>query len=177
MTWEQFVWCMEVVHSRAFRGKYGLSPISAIGSAAAPLAAAVLGMAYMQGNPDISDDVLSGLAALAALPFLLFNVVVPDEGDVVLLPFIDSANHLEEADSSIQYDPLKGVFILSVGPKCLVREGDETQLYISYGPRSDCELLLNYGFLPGVSSSDADNESSRDDYRRRLTEEYFKRGL
>ena len=177
MTWEQFEWCMEVVHSRAFRGKYGLSPIRSIGSAAAPLAAAVIGMSYMQGNPDISDDVLSGLAALAALPFVVFNLIAPDEGDVVLLPFIDSANHLEEADSSIQYDPLKGVFSLSVGPKCHVRVGDETQLYISYGPRSDGELLLNYGFLPGVSSSDVDDDISRDAYRRRLAEEYVKRGF
>ena len=176
MSWEQFEWCMEVVHSRAFRGNYGLSPIRSIGAAAVPLAVAAIGMSYIQGNPAISDAVLIGLGALAASPFLV-NLVFPDKGEVVLLPFIDSANHLEEVDSSIQYNPLGGVFSLSVGPKCLVAEGSETQLYISYGPRSDGELLLNYGFLPGVSSSDVDNESSKDAQRRKLSEEFVKRGL
>lgn len=176
MSWDQFQWCMEVVHSRAFRGNYGLSPFRTIFSAAAPIAAAAIGIAYIQGNPDISDSVLLGLASLAISPFLV-NVAVPDKGDVVLLPYIDSANHLEEADSAIQYDPLGGVFSLSVGPKCLVREGTEAQLYISYGPRSEGELLLNYGFLPGILSSDIHDESANDAHRRKLAQEFVKAAL
>mmetsp|Transcript_10886 Transcript_10886/g.16051 ORF Transcript_10886/g.16051 Transcript_10886/m.16051 type:complete len:371 (+) Transcript_10886:115-1227(+) len=160
VSWEQFEWCMEVVHSRAFRGTYGLSSMRTIVSAAAPLIAALLGWFYIQGNADYSDSVLLGLGALSASP-LLIDTVSPDQGEVVLLPLIDSANHLEEADSKIEFDPLKGVFSLSVGPKCLVEstkgEG-QFQLFISYGPKSNSELLLNYGFLPGVSSGNADDE-------------------
>lgn len=127
----------------------------------------------MQGNPDISDTILLGLAALAVSPFVLNNIF-PDKGEAVLLPLIDSANHLEEADSSIQYDPLGGAFSLSVGPKCLVAEDDsETQLYISYGPKSDGELLLNYGFLPGMPSASDDEDSERN----LLTQELLKRRM
>ena len=187
MTWEQFEWCMEVVHSRAFRGNYSTGSMQSMAtSAAAPLIAAAVGMAYMQGNPNINDAVLLSLGAFATVPLLWNALLRKDDdaaaedgggGEVVLLPLIDSANHLEGADSGIQYDPLRGVFSLSVGSKCFVREGDATQLYISYGPRSNGELLLNYGFLPGVSfSSHDDNESFRDAYRRRLAEEYSKRG-
>ena len=180
MTWDQFQWCMEVVHSRAFRGNYGLSSIRSLLSAVPSLASIAIGMAYIQGNPNVQDSVLFGLAAIAASP-LLFNLVAPDPGEVVLLPFVDSANHLQDADSSIQYDPLAGIFTLSVGSKCLVQErGDDArtmQLYISYGPRSDGELLLNYGFLPELSTSNGNDESSRDDYRLSLTEAFIQRSL
>jgi hypothetical protein len=172
MSWEQFEWCMEVVHSRAFRGNYGLSPVRSIASAAAPLISAIVGWTYIQGNPDIADSVLLGLAAFAVSP-LLIGQVFPDKGEVVLLPLIDSANHREEADSSIQYDPLGGAFSLTVGSKCLVPEGSDTQLYISYGPKSDAELMLNYGFLPGVSCA----EDNDDVQRSQLTDEFTKRSL
>ena len=176
MSWDQFEWCMEVVHSRAFRGNYGLAPLRSIFSAVAPIAAAVIGVAYIQGNPDVHDSVLLGLAALAISPFLV-NLAMPTKGDVVLLPYIDSANHLEEADSSIQYDPLGGVFSLSVGSKCLVRERAGTQLYISYGPRSEGALLLNYGFLPGLLPSNVDDETSNDAQRKTMAEEFAKTSL
>lgn len=173
ISWEQFEWCMEVVHSRAFRGNFGLSSMRTIASAAAPLLAGLLGWLYIQGNIDYSDSVLLGLGALSVSP-LLIDAVSPDLGEVVLLPLIDSANHLEEADSKIEYDPVKGVFSLSVGPKCIVKgekgEGD-SQLFISYGPKSDSELLLNYGFLPGVSSGNADNNEERD----LMTKEFLRR--
>lgn len=172
ISWEQFEWCMEVVHSRAFRGNFGLSSMRTIASAAAPLIAAFLGWLYIQGSADYSDSVLVGLAALASSP-LLINGVSPDEGEVVLLPLIDSANHLEEADSKIEYDPIKGVFSLSVGPNCLAdseKYEGKPQLFISYGAKSDSELLLNYGFLPGVASVDEDDKQ-----RELLTKEFLNR--
>lgn len=181
LTWDQFEWAMEVVHSRAFRGDYGLSTVQSIGSAAAPLAALVLGAAYMQNNPDISNIVLAGLAVLATAP-LVANTLLgggSSSGEVVLLPLIDSANHLEQADSSIQYDPVGQVFSLSVGSKCLVKEegDDSTQLYISYGQKSDAELLLNYGFLPGAASADCgQDDATSDKLRRQLTTEFLSRG-
>lgn len=169
MTYEQFEWSMEAVHSRAFKGQYGINPIRNIWSVGAPLGAALGCVKTLQ------DDVLFGfdntvfaLLALAASPLLL-NLVFPDQGDVVLLPLIDSANHLESADSSISFDPLEGTFSLEVGPNCIVTEEDsKSQLYISYGPKSDLELLLNYGFLPSVPCSDGEDEASRDAQRRQL---------
>ena len=174
MSWEQFEWAMEVVHSRAFCGNFGISSPSIV-SAAAPVAAAAVGIVYLQDNADPSDIVLLGLALLGAMPALL-SFAFPDKGNAVLLPLIDSANHVETADSSIEYNPLAKTFTLNVGPKCLVQEdGGETQLYVTYGPKSDAELLLNYGFLPGVPCSDGDDEAARDSQRARLAEAFVRR--
>ena len=41
-----------------------------------------------------------------------------------VLPLIDSANHLQEADSVIEFDPAVDGFVLSLGRKCLVKEVD-----------------------------------------------------
>jgi hypothetical protein len=173
LTWEQFQWCMEVVHSRAFRGTYGLSPLRSIGSTVVPIAAAAMGMVYMQGNPNVQDSYLVTLAAISILP-ILFNVIAPDKGEAVLLPFIDSANHLEGVSSSIQFDPLRKEFNLLAGHDCFVHEENRTQFYISYGSKSDKELLLNYGFLPGLKSSDFEYDSD-DAIRRKLAKIFIEK--
>ena len=41
-----------------------------------------------------------------------------------MLPLIDSANHLQEADSVIEFDPAVDGFVLSLCRKCLVKEVD-----------------------------------------------------
>ena len=164
MSWEQFQWAMEVVHSRAFRGNFGTDAkdssivSSLLPAILPPLGAAVAGWVYVQNNPYPSDIVLAGLAAVAILP-LGFNLLTSSSNppSAVLLPMIDSANHKEDADSSIAYDPLTKCFQMSIGPQCLTtlqEQPDLQQLCISYGKRSDVELLLNYGFLPGETCAD-----------------------
>jgi hypothetical protein len=168
MSWEQFEWAMEAVHSRAFRGDFGTgNGLINVASVVAPSAAAIAGWTYLQDKADPNDFVLLGLALTAAVPALLNTLGDNKGGDAVLLPLIDSANHRESADSSIEYDPLKGTMSLSIGPKCLVKEeGGETQLYVSYGPKTDAELLLNYGFLP---------DSRHDAERKHLAESFIRR--
>lgn len=142
ISWEAFAWAMEVVHSRAFRGTKETN----LASLAVPVVAAVAGKLYMTDNPDISPLVLGALAAVAAMPVVAS--LVTHQQSAVLLPLIDSANHLESADSSIDFDPLSRSFQLTIGPLCV---DQDSQLFISYGSKSDAELLLNYGFLPSVS--------------------------
>lgn len=170
-SWEQFQWGMEVVHSRAFRGASTKTSSISLLSLAAPVVAGVAGFVYSSNNPVPSDVVLIGLAAIGALPVFL-NLVSPDkQQSAVLLPLIDSANHLETADSSIDFDPLKKAFQLSVGPRCL--DPLTRQLYISYGTnKPDSELLINYGFLPNVPPS---NGMSNDEYRSKLAQEFHAR--
>jgi len=184
MTLEQFQWAMEVVHSRAFKGNFGISTTSTkddsnlvstvLPTLLPPLGAAIAGYAYLQMNPLFPDDkVLAVLALVAALPLVL-NVLKTSSNppSAVLLPMIDSANHKEDADSSIEYDPLSGCFQMSIGPKCLIPSTkDQLQLCISYGKRSDAELLLNYGFVPGVSSEKEPTEI----HRKRLAEAFVAR--
>ena len=114
-----------------------------------------------------NEAVLVGLGVAAVVPSVL-NVVSGGSPSVVLLPLIDSANHLETAGSSIDFNPLTGAFELSVQPDCIVAESDgKQQLFISYGPKKDTELLLNYGFIPGVRGSDSDAVGDNDSEAQR----------
>ena len=179
MTWPQFVWSMEAVHSRAFRGNFGpssgpltpvlgiiLSALSAIGSL----------VYYFQVANGVEDMVFYGLVLLSAVPSASI-LLSEDSSSAVLLPLIDSANHLNTAESTIEFSPLTEKFSLTAKPSsCFVDEGSKRQLYISYGSKSDAELLLNYGFLAGMSSSALASATSSSERRKALAAEYIRRG-
>jgi len=173
-TLEQFTWAMEVVHSRAFRG-FDQSLVSSLPGILAPVVAGAIGWAYFVGSAYPNEAVLYVLGILAVLPGV-FNIVLGGKKTVVLLPLIDSANHLESVGSSIEFSPLSGTFELSIQPDCIVAdEEDGQQLYISYGKKGDAELLLNYGFLPGVKAAAGIGEEAEDAQRRLLAESFLAR--
>lgn len=196
LSWEQFQWSMEVVHSRAFRGFTTATATAVKGgqgsntnvalSLAAPVVAALAGVAYYMTigsasteNEEFSTIVLAGFGIVAAIPLLL-NLINNGGGDssqsgstVSLLPFIDSANHLEGADSLNEYNPVTRCYELSVGPKCI--DPATRQVFVSYGKKSDTELLLNYGFLPGVDCADGVDDAARDRQRSALARAFCKR--
>jgi len=182
-TFEQFAWAMEAVYSRSFRGDI-VSNLSKqlISTIAIPLAVTAFGVNYLISNPAQGNDAVTiALGLLGFLPLVLNNLdPKQNDSEAVLLPFIDSANHLEKADTRILYDPLKGIFTLSVsGDDALVDDKDChgrkcTQLYISYGSKRDTELLLNYGFLTGVV---LDLNLETDVQRRLLIEGFRKRNI
>ena len=151
MTFEQFEWAMEAVHSRAFCGDFGMgsSPIPPWVTGAVPVVAAVAGFQYYNQNPDPSDILMIVFALAAAMPTIL-SLVNKSPPVAVLLPMIDSINHREEAVANIEYSPLSDSFLLTVNSNCFVVENEGTQIYISYGKKKDTELLLNYGFLRDV---------------------------
>lgn len=176
MTYEQFSWAMEAVHSRAFRGEFGAldagegGQLRKIASLLLPLSALTFGF-FAATDPGMNDYYLPA-AVVAASPVIL-TAIADQQGskEAVMLPFIDSANHLQEADSVIEYDPVKESFVLSLGRRCLVKEQDgRAQVCISYGIRSDSELLLNYGFVRGFSMEGLTDRSL---IRKRLAEAYL----
>ena len=172
MTWEQFEWAMEAVHSRAFCGDFGVGGggLPAAVNLGAPALSALACYVYFVQLHGQNDVVLVALAAVGAIPSLL-NLLRESPPMAVLLPLIDSANHLEEADSSIEYSPLTDSFDLKGGPKCLLEEEDgKQQLYISYGKKSDQELLLNYGFLKGTTYKVGEDATER---RKQLAEKFI----
>jgi len=198
MTFSQFVWCMEIVHSRAFRGTGDdgtaiKASEALLPSLVVPLLATAAGLAYslmwVRPGEEPSPIVLAVLAATATLPLVLHVFEKHRNSErrdsrtdtnydannssttMVLLPFIDSANHKEDADSRLEYNPVTDCFELSIGPNCI--DHATGQVYVSYGPKSDLELLLNYGFLPGCiydgSTTDVDG------VRATLASEYCRR--
>jgi len=187
MTYDQFEWAMEAVHSRAFRGDFGAlggegGPLRKLASLFLPFSALAFGLVYAS-DPYAVEQYFLPLTVVATAPVIL-TLIADQKGskEAVMLPLIDSANHLQEADSVIEYDPAVDSFVLSLGRKCLVKEVDDTgeraQVCISYGVRKDSELLLNYGFLRGVTVEGLDNvdeNDNRDEIRQRLAEQFLVR--
>jgi len=171
---EVFLWAMEAVHSRAFCGDFG--PTVSIGrtpilvSGIIQVLAITLGVQSLLSSTQ-QDGFVAVCTLVAILPIIVWNFVLGGGGDGVLLPMIDSANHLADADSRIEYDPFQDGFGLTLGRNC---QGSEGQVYISYGTqKSDSELLLNYGFLPNVTTEmEVDGKES---YRSQLAEAYTMR--
>lgn len=163
---------MEVVHSRAFCGNFGVNGGGAPNKLllSLPLLAGVIGYYYYVVIHGQNDLVLAGLASIAGIPALA-SIISKDSPVAVLLPLIDSANHLEEADSAIDYSPLSESFTLAVGDRCVVNTNGKDQLFISYGSKKDTELLLNYGFLQGLDLSGVDSDSRR----RKIAETFLSR--
>lgn len=162
---------MEVVHSRAFCGDFGVN--SGVPKAlllSLPALAGLGGYCYSVVLHGQNDIVLALLALIAGIPVLL-SALAKDSPAAVLLPLIDSANHLEDANSNIDYSQVGESFNLSVGENCIVDTNGKKQLFISYGKKKDTELLLNYGFLQGVDVSD----SSADVRRQKLAETFLSR--
>lgn len=203
-TLPQFLWAMEVVHSRAFCGDFGsLNPTNLIISLSIPLLATFIGYKslmdsytfYTTGYNEVIAILCAATAALVPLYYSQKN-----DKMAVLLPFIDSANHLQTADSSVEYNVFQDCIVLNAGPKCFVKskiatfQGDtkaaktETaQLFINYGEnKDDAELLLNYGFVNNNNDDDSgdiknysalsDNTTAnRDLVRKKLAEVFLER--
>ena len=160
---------MEVVHSRAFCGDFGIKsgvPKSVLLSI--PALAALAGYCYYVILHGQNEVVLALLAFVAGTPAFL-SAISKETPVAVLLPLVDSANHSEDAASMINYDQLSESFNLSVGENCIVDTNGKKQLFISYGKKKDTELLLNYGFLQGIDISD----SSPDARRKQLAEGFL----
>ena len=171
---------MEAVNSRAFKGDFGgEDALKKVSKSLIPFAAAAFALNYVQAGPFASDERLTiALLAFSCSPVIL-NFLSETFGvktmDAVLLPYIDSANHLEAARSNIEFNPLKGVFTVSVeGRNCIVEQKDgRKQFYISYGEKRDTELLLNYGFLQDMDTEGMDEE----EVRRSLAETFNSRRM
>jgi len=173
---DQFIWAMEAVHSRAFRGEFGGNVLQQLSEALIPFSIAALGLNYYLSDPLHTDDRITLVLGLVGFLPLLLKIIDQKRGngvmDAVLLPFIDSANHAQEARSCIELNPLKRVFTVSMtGRNCLIEDNGRKQFYISYGVKRDTELLLNYGFLPGISL-EGEEGGTYEAYRKRLVETF-----
>lgn len=75
------------------------------------------------------------------------------DGKVALVPWADMLNHSSEVETFLDYDKsTKGVVFTTDRP---YQPGE--QVFISYGKKSNGELLLSYGFVPKEGSNPNDS--------------------
>ena len=145
MTFDDFVWGCECARSRAFSGAY-------TGSAFNPLIYAftlLLVTAYVGLNLGTLEQAANG-AALVVCAAILRDFVLPKlfkTKKYVICPVIDMCNHKSVGTTAqVAYEFFADGYSLATeasGPT--VKNGDE--VYISYGSRSNDQLLQYYGFV------------------------------
>ncbi|KAK9133996.1 hypothetical protein Scep_013527 [Stephania cephalantha] len=75
------------------------------------------------------------------------------DGKVALVPWADMLNHSCEVDTCLDYDKSsKGIVFTTDRP---YQPGE--QVFISYGKKSNGELLLSYGFVPKEGTNPSDS--------------------
>eukprot|EP01041_Mallomonas_annulata_P010430 gene10430-21761_t len=145
ISYERFIWAMEMVMSRAFQGIGGLDDNQTIkkwGLLSGGLLLAAIITAVTATSTD--GQTISGVLGTAAMLSLLPATQQQTSSSCVLLPAIDSCNHSGSyPNCELALEPSAGGFVLRT--KVDIKEGD--QLTISYGERSNDYLLQYFGFV------------------------------
>lgn len=146
--WEDFVWAAETVRSRSFSGPYEGSDYEERLQQLVFLAALV--GVYLLSGAGPASNALNGTASVLCFLVLkdLYTQKNPNSLRYAMCPVIDLCNHTSRAESDVSYEYFLNSFSLTTNN--LFEPGD--QVYISYGKRSNDELLQYYGFvscLPG----------------------------
>jgi hypothetical protein len=141
ISYERFVWSVEVVGSRAFKG-VGISSSSfpLYGAASAALVSAAAFLSTMNGVGDIIPIALAVAGMVAPLPAVLQST----ETSCVLLQAIDSSNHRGAgAVCDIALDPTKNAFVMQANQDIAIGQ----EITISYGEKHNDDLLIYFGFV------------------------------
>jgi hypothetical protein len=148
-TWEDFVWGCDCSRSRAFSGAYtGQAFNPAIYAFTLLLVTAYVGL----GLGDL-EKAANG-AGVVVSASILRDFVVPKlfkKKRYVIAPVIDMANHQSvgaTADVSFEY------FANAYSLACTTTVPAGEQVYISYGSRSNDQLLQYYGFVEQDNPND-----------------------
>lgn len=138
--YDRFIWAMEIVRSRAFNGIGGLGKSNA--NIFGGLAGSLLGAAIISSQTvgETVPAVLGGLAVISLIP----AVLEARKSSCVLLPVIDSCNHNSiDQNSELALEPSKNSFVIRA--KENIKNGE--QISISYGERTNDDLLQYFGFV------------------------------
>jgi hypothetical protein len=148
-TWDDFVWGCECARSRAFSGAYtGQAFNPGIYAFTLLLVSAYVGL----GLGDL-EQAANGAGVVVSVS-ILRDFVVPKlfkKKRYVIAPVIDMANHQSvgaTADVSFEY------FANAYSLACTTTVPAGEQVYISYGSRSNDQLLQYYGFVEKDNPND-----------------------
>jgi hypothetical protein len=149
MTFDDFIWGCECARSRAFSGGY-------TGSAFNPLTYAftlLLVSAYVGLNLGTLEQAANG-AGLVVCASILKDFVLPKlfkKRKYVICPILDMCNHKSLSPSGdVSFEFFGDAYSITVSGQ--VSQGEE--VYISYGTRSNDQLLQFYGFVERDNSHD-----------------------
>jgi hypothetical protein len=144
MTWDDFVWGCECARSRAFSGAYTGSPFNPLVYAFTLL----LVTAYVGLNLGSLEQAANG-AALVVCASILRDFVLPKlfkTKKYVICPIIDMCNHKSVGSTAqVAYEFFGDAYSLATESGVTIQPGAE--VYISYGSRSNDQLLQFYGFV------------------------------
>lgn len=143
ISYEQFVWGCEMARSRAFSG-YG-------GNAFSPLSYAFLLLLvtiYVGLNLGTLEQAANGAGIVLSVN-ILRDFVVPKllrTNRYVVCPVIDMVNHQgTNHQCQVSFEYFQNSYSLTSDSSTNIAKGD--QIYISYGARSNDQLLQYYGFV------------------------------
>jgi hypothetical protein len=144
MTWDDFVWGCECARSRAFSGGFSGSPFNPF----TYIFTLFLVTAYVGLDLGTLEQAANG-AAIVVCVSILRDFVLPKvvrTKKYVICPIIDMCNHRSQigrTTATVAYEFFANAYSLattSVVPA-------NTEIYISYGARSNDQLLQYYGFV------------------------------
>lgn len=142
MTWKDFLWGCECARSRAFSGGYTGSPFNAF----VYVFTLVLVTAYIGLNLGTLEQAANG-AGLVFCASVLRDFVIPKffkNKKYVICPVIDMANHDSiRTSANVAYEFFTNSYSLSTTSAV----PSNSEVFISYGSRSNDQLLQYYGFV------------------------------
>mmetsp|Transcript_31311 Transcript_31311/g.52361 ORF Transcript_31311/g.52361 Transcript_31311/m.52361 type:complete len:678 (+) Transcript_31311:58-2091(+) len=143
VTYDEFVWAMECMNSRAFSGTYEGS--SAKERSALLLFTGVLTILWPLLDLGTYEQSISA-ALVVGMSILARDVIFSKVGTLkryVVCPVVDMFNHQSNSPADVSYNYFANQFELRAGRN--YRAGQ--QVFISYGKQSNDRLLQYYGFV------------------------------
>jgi Rubisco LSMT substrate-binding len=151
ISFEHFIWGCECARSRAFAGSYS-------GSAYNPnlyIFTLLLITIYVGGNFGTLEQAANGAGVVFAAT-ILKDFVIPKFLKVkryVICPMIDMTNHnSRKAQGEVAFEYFSNSYSLSIKSNTVLQPNE--QVYISYGTRSNDQLLQYYGFVESNNPHD-----------------------
>lgn len=154
--YDRYMWAMEMVRSRSFQGLgSGAGSVLIPGSIAGALLGAAAFASQQPNLGEVPPIILATLAAFTLVPTLLKS----QEKSTVLLPVIDSSNHCSNNPScTIDFEPSSSSFVMTA-----LRDTEkDCEVTISYGDKSNDDLLQYFGFVEKNNENDEYIVTSQD---------------
>lgn len=147
-SWDEFLWALENVRSRAFSGPYTGSSVGEKARTLGLLLAAGGGYAVWQQLP--LEQALNGFISVVVFNIIYDLLISKKLKWYALCPVVDALNHSSVVESEVAYEYFKDTFVLST--KSDYKKGQ--QVFISYGAQSNGSLLQYYAFTEQGNPND-----------------------